>query len=40
VIEKTADPADGNTGGLPETIVPNPETQIELQGVEGLNPEF
>ena len=37
---KSADPLHGNTGGLPEVVVPNPEAQIKLQNVQGLNPQF
>ena len=35
-----AAPCDGNPGGLQEILVPNPETQIRLQSVMGVNPEF
>ena len=37
---KWADPLDGNRGGLPEVIVPDPQTQIYLQHVQGINPEY
>jgi len=37
---KPADPLHGNPGGLPEVVVPNPQKQIKLQNVQGLNPEF
>ena len=37
---KSADPLHGNTGGLPELVVPNPERQIRLQNVQGVNLEF
>ena len=35
-----ATPCDGNPGGLQEILVPNPQTQIRLQSVMGVNPEF
>ena len=35
-----ATPCDRNPGGLQEILVPNPETQIKLQSVMGVNPEF
>lgn len=31
---------DGQAGGLPEYIVPNPREQISLTGVYGVNPEY
>jgi hypothetical protein len=31
-------PLHGNQGGLPEVIIPNPATQVELHGVSGVNP--
>jgi hypothetical protein len=37
---RPAVPLDGNAGGLPEVIVPNPETQIDLHRVSGVNPPF
>ncbi len=37
---KPADPLHGNAGGLPEVVIPNPQNQIWLQNVQGLNPEF
>lgn len=37
---KAADPLHGNTGGLPEVVIPNPAQQIRLQNVQGLNPQF
>lgn len=40
IIAKPADPLHGNAGGWPEIIVPNPEQQIILQNVQGLNPKF
>ena len=36
----TAAPLHGNQGGMTEVIVPNPEQQIELQRVSGVNPPF
>jgi uncharacterized protein RhaS with RHS repeats len=30
----------GNTGGLDELIIPNPESQVRLTGVFGANPPF
>jgi hypothetical protein len=40
VTERSALPLHGNFGGLPEVVVPNPESQISLQRVLGINPEF
>lgn len=40
VTTRGALPLHGNAGGLSEVIVPNPTTQIRLQNVQGLNPEF
>jgi len=40
VVSRGALPLEGNAGGLPELVIPNPETQIQLQNVMGLNPEF
>ncbi len=40
MITRGALPLDGNHGGLPEVVVPNPQTQIRLGGVQGLNPQF
>jgi hypothetical protein len=40
VIVKSADPIGPNAGGLDELIVPNPQTQIILSGVAGVNLEF
>jgi hypothetical protein len=37
---KPADPLHGNAGGLPEVVIPNPQNQIRLLNVQGLNPEF
>jgi hypothetical protein len=36
----TATPIGSNLGGLDELIIPNPEAQIELWGVYGVNPSF
>jgi RHS repeat-associated protein len=40
VTLKSADPLHGNVGGLPEVVVPNPQGQITIKNVQGLNPEF
>ena len=40
VIYRRALPLNGNTGGLGEYVVPDPERQIELINVSGVNPEF
>lgn len=32
-------PLDGNPGGAPELLIPDPQTQVELKGVYGVNPE-
>jgi RHS repeat-associated protein len=37
---KTADPLHGNAGGLSEVVIPNPQLQIQLRNVQGLNPHF
>nr|WP_256381552.1 RHS repeat-associated core domain-containing protein [Sulfuricella sp. T08] len=40
VTLKAADPLHGNIGGLPEVVIPNPQSQIKLQNVQGINPKF
>jgi hypothetical protein len=42
VVVRPADPypADADNGGLPEYLVPDPGSQIEITGVYGLNPEW
>ncbi|ERK58878.1 hypothetical protein HMPREF0682_1532 [Propionibacterium acidifaciens F0233] len=40
MTSRSALPLDGNAGGLDEILVPNPETQITLTGVYGVNPPF
>jgi hypothetical protein len=40
VNQTTATPLDGNKGGLPETVIPNPEKQVDLKNVQGINPEM
>lgn len=40
VTTRGALPLHGNAGGLPEVVVPNPASQIRLDNVQGLNPEF
>jgi RHS repeat-associated protein len=40
VTIRKALPLDGNMGGLDEALFPNPNSQIELNGVYGLNPSF
>lgn len=40
VTVRSALPYDGNRGGLSETVVANPEKQIEITRVSGANPEF
>jgi hypothetical protein len=40
VTTRGALPLHGNAGELPELIVPNPQSQISLWNVQGLNPEF
>ena len=37
---KTADPLHGNSGGLPELVVPDPNSQIILKKITRLNPEY
>jgi hypothetical protein len=39
IIIKTAEPLHGNTGGLPEIIIPKPG-HVTLYNVMGLNPQF
>ena len=36
----SAAPGAGGPGGLNEVSVPNPQTQIQLQGVYGVNPPY
>ena len=36
----TATGIGSNLGGLDELVIPNPEAQIELTGVYGVNPPF
>ena len=31
---------DGNSGGLDELVIPEPEEQIDLENVSGVNPSF
>jgi hypothetical protein len=33
-------PLGANVGGLDELLIPNPEVQIALEGVFGVNPPF
>ncbi len=40
VTTKSAVPLAGNRGGLPEVVVPKPQTQIELCRVSGCNPSY
>ena len=40
VIEKKADPLAGNKGGLKELVVPDPQGQVRLTRVSGVNPPF
>jgi RHS repeat-associated protein len=40
VTSRAALPLDGNPGGLPELLVPNPAAQIDLTRVSGVNPPF
>jgi RHS repeat-associated protein len=40
VLFKSADPLHGNIGGLAEIVVPNPQDQIRLLNVLGINPPF
>ena len=35
-----AAPLNGNAGGIDEIKIPNPESQVELTGVSGVNPEY
>jgi len=39
VSRRDALPLDGNPGGAPELVVPDPQRQIELKEIHGLNPE-
>ena len=40
MTSRSALPLDGNAGGLDEILVPDPETQVTLTGVYGVNPPF
>src|SRR5262249_15684002 len=40
VKTREALPLPGGDGGLREMQVPHPQQQIQLQNVQGLNPEF
>lgn len=40
VKQNYAAPLHGNKGGLDELIVPNPNKQIRIKRVSGVNPEF
>jgi hypothetical protein len=41
VIVRTAAPGPGGAGGgLPEVYVPNPQTQINIRNVSGINPPY
>lgn len=39
VTRRSALPLDGNPGGASELLIPDPENQIELKGIYGVNPE-
>ena len=40
VTRREALPLDGNRGGLDEVIIPDPQNQVDLSRVSGVNPEF
>jgi RHS repeat-associated protein len=40
VVKTTAKALHGNKGGITEYVVPNPESQIRVTRVEGVNPPF
>ncbi|MGH8489620.1 MAG: RHS repeat domain-containing protein [Gammaproteobacteria bacterium] len=40
VTQRDALPLDGNRGGLDELVVPDPDRQISVDRVSGVNPEF
>jgi hypothetical protein len=40
ITTRPALPLDGNRGGMSEIIIPNPNNQVRLSGVYGLNPEY
>jgi RHS repeat-associated protein len=40
VVRKTADPLDGNRGGLPEFVIRDAERQVKVERVSGVNPPF
>ncbi len=40
VSTRTAIPLHGNSGGLDEILVPDPEEQIEIERISGVNPNF
>ncbi len=39
VERRDALPLDGNPGGAPELLIPDPQNQVELREIHGLNPE-
>ena len=40
VTTRSSLPLGGNSGGLPEVLIPNPANQVRLTGVSGVNPPF
>jgi len=40
VEQRSAIPLHGNVGGLDEILIPQPQAQIEIEGVSGMNPSF
>jgi len=39
VTRRQALPLDGNPGGASELLIPDPENQVKLKEIRGLNPE-
>ncbi|MFH1640824.1 MAG: hypothetical protein ABIA66_02540, partial [Candidatus Omnitrophota bacterium] len=37
---KPADSIYGNPGGLEEVVIPDPQSQVQLDSVSGVNPEY
>jgi RHS repeat-associated protein len=40
ITTRTSLPLGGNPGGLPEVLIPNPSSQVQLTRVSGVNPHF
>ena len=40
VTHKPADSLQGQRGGIDEVVIPNPELQVRIERVSGVNPEY